>query len=799
MTEQQKVSKADLHVHSKYSDRPSEWFLRKIGSPESFVEPLALYENVRRRGMDFVTISDHNEIRGALEIAHLPNTFISCEVTTYFPEDGCKIHCLVTGITERWFEDIDRLRVNIYDFRDYLVANNIIYSVAHPLFRVNDRLTIEHFEKLLLLFNRFEGINGSRCHRACQLANVVMENLTPEMISDMAERHKITPLGDTPWKKTLTAGSDDHSGLYAANAYTVTPHAATVMDYLEHLRQGRHWTGGQGGSSLRLAHSFYHIAYSYYCARFMGGASKDASVIGAMLRKMAGERPAPEAGFRAFVSKPLTKLAMSLRKRRLNEVERLLVDEFTAMVDEAENADPLSSGVDQRNFKSACRISHQVSFAFAQRFISEIKKGNLLESLQSISSLGPVMLGIAPYYTSFHTQHKDERFLKQFAAHYPATQHLKNKSGKKLWVTDTFSDVNGVARTINTMASIAHKRGEDLTVLTCQEQEPETECPVINFKPVGVFSLPEYQSQKLVFPPFLEIMEYIERNDFDEIIISTPGPVGLAARAAANVFGLSMKGIYHTDFPGYIAHFTEDTNLQGMTERYMLWFYGEMEKIYVSSDHYRAQMVDMGFDPAKLDDLPHGVDLNQFNPSHRSPDFFDKYGVNGSFKYIYVGRVSKEKNLEAMLEGFKGMANQGEAADLIVVGDGPHYEELKKRYQSEHIVFTGYLTGDDLARAYASADVFVFPSMTDTFGNAVLEALASGLPTIVSDKGGPPEIVRRQAAGLVVDARRPQALADAMLKLKTDKQLHADMVKRALATAQTSTWEHAVDLMLKKS
>lgn len=82
------VSKADLHIHSKHSNRPSEWFLRKIGAPESFVEPRALYDNCRQRGMDFVTISDHNTINGALEIADLPYTFISCEVTTYFPEDG---------------------------------------------------------------------------------------------------------------------------------------------------------------------------------------------------------------------------------------------------------------------------------------------------------------------------------------------------------------------------------------------------------------------------------------------------------------------------------------------------------------------------------------------------------------------------------------------------------------------------------------------------------------------------------------------------------------------------------------
>ena len=97
------VSRADLHVHSKFSDRPSEWFLRRIGAPESFMEPMEVYRSCKEAGMDYVTISDHNCIRGALEIAHLPDTFISSELTTYFPENGCKIHCLVSGITPELF------------------------------------------------------------------------------------------------------------------------------------------------------------------------------------------------------------------------------------------------------------------------------------------------------------------------------------------------------------------------------------------------------------------------------------------------------------------------------------------------------------------------------------------------------------------------------------------------------------------------------------------------------------------------------------------------------------------------
>jgi len=115
----------DLHIHSKFSKRPSQWVLQKIGCPESFSEPLDIYRLARLRGMNRVTITDHNRIEGALEIAHLPGTFVSEEITTYFPEDHCKIHVLALDITEQQHEDIQKIRENIYELVDYLIDSKI--------------------------------------------------------------------------------------------------------------------------------------------------------------------------------------------------------------------------------------------------------------------------------------------------------------------------------------------------------------------------------------------------------------------------------------------------------------------------------------------------------------------------------------------------------------------------------------------------------------------------------------------------------------------------------------------------
>ena len=159
---------------------------------------------------------------------HLAGTFISSEITTYFPQDGCKIHLLVLGIDEAQFRMIQELRADIYALHRYLVDEDVIASVSHPLYRVNGRLTIDHVEKLLLMFRRFEEINGhAGAARAAELIGAIFRNLTPELMAKMADRHGIEPAGPEPWKKCFTGGSDDHSGMHVGSAHTVTPYAGT--------------------------------------------------------------------------------------------------------------------------------------------------------------------------------------------------------------------------------------------------------------------------------------------------------------------------------------------------------------------------------------------------------------------------------------------------------------------------------------------------------------------------------------------------------------------------------------------
>src|SRR5207248_5498637 len=154
------MSKCDLHIHSRFSARSEEWLFRRFDFPDSYSDPRELHRQLLEREMDFVTITDHDTIDGCLEIRDLPNTFISEQVTTYFPQDPCKIHILAWGITEKQHDDIVIIRDNIFALQKYLQSANIAHAVAHPLYSINGKLEASHLERLILLFKHFEGING---------------------------------------------------------------------------------------------------------------------------------------------------------------------------------------------------------------------------------------------------------------------------------------------------------------------------------------------------------------------------------------------------------------------------------------------------------------------------------------------------------------------------------------------------------------------------------------------------------------------------------------------------------------
>jgi len=286
------VSKCDLHIHSRYSARSEEWLFRRFDFPDSYSDPKALHRQLLKRGMDYVTITDHDAIEGCLEIAHLPHTFISEQVTTFFPHDGCKLHILVWGISEQQHREIEGVRDNVFDLQRYLQTAQIAHAVAHPLYSVNGKLEARHLEQLILLFKHFEGINGLRDALLSDLAQSLLTQLTPEKIDASANRHNFAPTHAEPWQKIFVAGSDDHGGKFVASAFTETPRAVTAQEFLKHVRTGDCEPRGHGGTPLILSHGFYNTVACFIQDRFHEKLGPGAPLVEKMFsRFMEGRAP----------------------------------------------------------------------------------------------------------------------------------------------------------------------------------------------------------------------------------------------------------------------------------------------------------------------------------------------------------------------------------------------------------------------------------------------------------------------------------------------------------------------------
>ncbi|NJK92924.1 MAG: hypothetical protein HC904_14545 [Blastochloris sp.] len=289
------MPKCDLQVHSCFSDRPSEWVLRKLGVPESYTQPVELYEKLTGLGFDYVTITDLNRIEGCLEIAGRPGAFISEKVTTYFPDDPCKIQLLVWNITEEQHREIGLLRRNIFELSAWLRREGVVHGVAHMLYNVNDRLTLAHVEKLVLLFRVFETLNGTRDPLSGQITEQCLRALTPELVEELANVHGLAPTHPEPWKKSFFGGSEDYGGLYFGQAWTEVAGegmAEGVTGFLRAVEAGEGRPVGRRGDVQRVGTSIYRVIFSYARDKLGKTAPKGMDLLGKVAQRfLEGKNP----------------------------------------------------------------------------------------------------------------------------------------------------------------------------------------------------------------------------------------------------------------------------------------------------------------------------------------------------------------------------------------------------------------------------------------------------------------------------------------------------------------------------
>ena len=744
--------------------------------------------------MDFITFTDDDTLEGCLEIYDLPGVFLSESVTAVFPEDGCRISLLVWGITETQHGEIQKLRSNIYELQGYLAQQGIAHGVPSLLSGLEDKLKPLHLMRLALLFRNFEALNGREAGVLSEVTRHLF-TLQPADIERFIAMTGLLPTHAEPWKKVWFGGSNDHGGTIPGKGFTETPQAGTPEEFLRHLREGRCEPQGESGTPLRSALDTYQVAFSYAKKRLSGHAASPTLrlVEKAFGRFMEGRDPTVFTAGEKFAF-----LAQGIASGKIFELAnpgpRSLWKELSSALNEPEMRSELNrelAGVEdpsRRAFLMANMMASRLSYRLTMQFLQQLLEGRFLESIQMIGPVVPLIALLSPYLYAFRAPSRQRLREASLAMRGSMPPVLTNS--RRAWFTDTLDDVNGVSTTIQRMSGALLSIGKEIEVMVSRKEVSLPGIPLKNFPPIGEFELPEYELQKLSFPPLLQIIDHLQTGNFTEVIISTPGPVGLAALCAARVLGLPTSGIYHTDFPEYVRILTEDSLMESLTWNYMHWFYAQMDLIYVNSDHYRQCWEERGIASEKLRILPRGLDTELFHPSKKQADFWKNRGLReNEIGVLYVGRVSREKNLDLLAASFRRLYAAGIPVRPLIVGDGP-YAVMMKELLPEGI-YTGSLHKEELASAYASADFFVFPSTTDTFGNVVIEAQASGLPVIVSDVGGPKDLVQDQVDGLITKGQDLDALTSAVKLLAGNVALRKRMGEASRARVAERDWSRA--------
>ncbi|MBI5571769.1 MAG: glycosyltransferase [Desulfomonile tiedjei] len=751
--------KVDLHVHSKHSKRPSEWILKQLSCPESFTEPMEVFRAARQKGMGLVTLTDHNTIDGCLEIAHLPDVFISEEVTTYFPHDQCKLHVLVYDIDEAIHRDIQKVRENVFDLCKYLNERRIVHVLAHPLYSVNRKLTIDRFETALLLFECFE-LNGARSELQNQLLQNILRHLTPATIDRLSEKHGIVPAFKSPWEKNLSGGSDDHGGLTIARRYTEVEGEHDRVGFFRGVVERRCRVVGEPSTPQTLARTIYSVAYRFYENKLNLNRFAHTEIAFKLLDGfLQTNRTRDTRNWSLFDLLWVGRNGFRSNQGQDSNILSLLRDETHKMIGlDPQLSDLARNGgdkhdLDQRWFHFVNDLSNSVMGRFAHHVVDSLAGANLFNIFDSLGSAGALYFVLAPYFVAFSTFSEERRFSRSVARSFQVDQSTSRNPHDGIRVahfTDTLHEVNGVAESLKKQIAASKRMGVSYTVLSCQVNGSVNGNGMHHFEPIGVYDVPVYPEQKLFYPPFLEVVDYCYRHDFTHIHAATPGPLGLAALAAARILKLPVIGTYHTALPEYARLLTEDADMEELVWKYVLWFYDQMDCVFVPSKAFAHELNRRGLSPGRIRIFPRGVDTQRFHPARRNGIVDASFGRDYRTKLVYVGRVSKEKNLPLLVNVFRRLVETVKDVSLVIVGDGPYRQVMQEALEGTPCLFTGYLEADSLAPIYASCDLFVFPSTTDTFGNVVLEAQASGLPVVVTDQGGPQENMVAGETGLVV-------------------------------------------------
>jgi len=354
-------------------------------------------------------------------------------------------------------------------------------------------------------------------------------------------------------------------------------------------------------------------------------------------------------------------------------------------------------------------------------------------------------------------------------------------------VTETYPpEINGVALTVARFANGLRARGHTVSMVRPRRRGDAVDAQTTL---TAGLALPGYRAVRFGLPAREALCATWASRRPDVIYVATEGPLGLSAVRTANALGLPVVSGFHTNFDRYVEHYGARWLRRPVTA-YLRRFHNQTTTTLVATDELRASLHALQFRNVEV--LGRGVDCALFTPARRSTALRAAWGAaDDDVVVTYVGRVAAEKNIDLAVDAYRSMQAIHGRLRFVVVGDGPAHERLRDAHPD--LVFCGFRTGEELGAHYASADIFLFPSDTETFGAVTLEAMASGLGVVAYDYAAAREHITHGENGLLVPYRDSRAFIANAVRLISAPGLLARMRRTARATMRPLDWGRVVE------
>ncbi len=833
--------KIDLHCHDYNSDVPDELLGRILNVPETWIETEKVFELLKGNGVNAYTITNHNNARSCYKMQKQGvDVLTAAEFSCTVPDFNVGIHVLTYGFSPEQEKKLLKLRRNLYAFLEFAKENDIPTIWAHPLYYYSKDLPeFDFFEKMSLVFERFEVLNGQRDIWQNMMTVEWLKQLSPEKINELAQKHGVDlhRYCSYPYKKSMSGGSDSHIGLFAGETGTML-HVPNLKERIQHtpvselaleaIKQGRMYPYGQAKSSEKLTISLL----DYVCQIAIN--SKDPGLLRIMLHKGTTTDKLMALGisnvFREVQHHKVTMKFVelfhnSLMGKKPKMFNRWLVSKnYKPVFDDVVSLSAITRNPNHLDRTEAyhSRIvdmhRHLSNLLFArldsklkqfdfQEFAKENKLNDLIKDFEIPSEIRAIIsqksgqknafvnfldglsfpflasgLILAAHFASTKVLFNNRKLLNRFSEKIGQYQHPK----RMLWLSDTFDDHNGVSSFLKSMHAEIKARNLPIDIVICSHTV-QADDHLIVLKPLLDLTLPMYQNQAIRIPNFLELHQLFHQNEYDRVMCSTEGIMGLAALYLKHAFTVEANFYIHTDWItfGKTTLNLEKSNLNRF-RRLLRAFYKGFDHLFVLNTEQQKWLTgrEMNMRPEQVHLTAHWAE-SYFVPISKQ----DNQNTTAPV-ILFAGRLSAEKGVMDMIELYQILSGQIPNIEFKFAGTGPAEKELKEALPQAD--FTGWINHSDLPSVYSQADVLVLPSKFDTFSFVVLEALACGLPVVAYNSKGPKDILDNEQGGYLVND--VNEMAEKVMLLLNNKELQQSIQTKAINRAK----DYTSDLIISK-